>query len=305
MEIMVKIVLPIVILAIGLIGNLFGLFTALNKKLAKIGPTFILKCLFLMDTVYLLQIIGKILIFGFGIDLDIIYSLFCKLYQYISYSMAPQSPWLLSYISIERVISIKSPVRKNLFRNKKSQIIFFVLLNAFNILYYIPFAFYHDLVISHKNETQIITCRFVSPQSQTVLSVLDFVNLLLIPFLIMLICSIVMSQAIFTSGRRAISNYSNGENKRFHRDIRLAITSISLNIIFLILSLPIGLLFYFTSDLSSNAFILFYNIFYASYAINFYVFLVTNSLFRRTFLDFFCCKASRKMNSENVSVHLK
>jgi hypothetical protein len=65
MKLIIKIVFLKVILTICLNDNFFSLITALNKNFLELD-------LFLMDTVYLLQIIGKILIFGLNFNLQFI-----------------------------------------------------------------------------------------------------------------------------------------------------------------------------------------------------------------------------------------
>jgi len=63
MKLIIKIVFLKVILTICLNDNFFSLITALNKNFLELD---------LMDTVYLLQIIGKILIFGLNFNLQFI-----------------------------------------------------------------------------------------------------------------------------------------------------------------------------------------------------------------------------------------
>ena len=62
LEIVVYYALPLIILIIGLVGNIFALIILKDKKLEKIGPIFIYRMMFAIDTLFLLGI----LIFFFG-----------------------------------------------------------------------------------------------------------------------------------------------------------------------------------------------------------------------------------------------
>ena len=57
-----------VILLIGLFGNIMGLIIVGKKKLVKIGPVIIYKCLFVSDNIYLIQIIFTYMPYAFNFD---------------------------------------------------------------------------------------------------------------------------------------------------------------------------------------------------------------------------------------------
>ncbi len=70
---------------------------------------------------------------GFNYDPTIISDFGCKLFNYFAYGMSAISPWCLVYISFERFIVIKYHSKRFLFKKKKIQMIFLILLFAFNI----------------------------------------------------------------------------------------------------------------------------------------------------------------------------
>jgi hypothetical protein len=94
----------------------------------------------------------------------------------------------------------------------------------------------------------------------------------------MFIFSSLIILAIFQSRNRVMRNIV--EQRNFKQDIRFSVTSLSLNIIFLILNLPMSLIGFSTS-FSNFEFRLCLYIFLCNYAINFYVILLTNSLVRK------------------------
>ncbi len=285
--------LPPFILAGGLFGNLMGFLVLLRRQLNKIGPIYIYRLLFVMDTIYLLCIIPKYLQFGFNINMDNISAFWCKFNRYFVYSYDAISPMLRVYISIEKYICIRHPNEKLLLNKNKNQIVFFIAVLAFNIFYYLSVVFYQDLVnhypainLNGSNQSREIFCDFISTSSQFVISLMDFVNLIAVPFAFMITFSILLVRAIFVSRNRVMKSYTSKENKSFQRDIRLAVTLISLNLIYLILNLPLAVIV-FSSDFTDFIFMMCIYLFLASYAVNFYIILLTNSLFRRQFIDMF------------------
>ncbi len=108
-EYFVKYILPGLILGLGLFGNSLGFKVMERPKMLEIGPRNAYKYLFIMDTIYLLQLIVTNLQLSYQIDITLISNISCKLWWYINYSLANQSSMLLVYISIDRYIAIKVP----------------------------------------------------------------------------------------------------------------------------------------------------------------------------------------------------
>jgi hypothetical protein len=153
-------------------------------------------------------------------------------------------------------------------------------------LLYIPVALYRDLIpLSLSNQTQndaiTLNCGFSSSNEiQFYIALYDFINLVGLPFLLMFIFSSLLILAIFESRNRVIRNIA--EQRNFKQDIMFSVTTISLNVIFLILNLPLSIIG-FDTTFSNFEFRLCLYIFLCNYAVNFYVILTTNSLVRKEF----------------------
>ena len=124
-------VLPVILLVIGLMGNIMGLNVLRLKKLKKIGPMIVLKYLFLVDSIYLLTIITRYMNISFDMGLNVISSLSCKLYRYIGYSLDAISPWLLAYISFDRLLTVKYLNKITLLRKSNFQYLFYLKFKLF------------------------------------------------------------------------------------------------------------------------------------------------------------------------------
>ena len=116
---------------------------------------------------------------------------------------------------------------------------------------YIPVALYKDLIPSSQlkqtqNDTITYNCGFSSSNDiQFYISLYDFINIVGLPFLLMLIFSSLLILAIFQSRNRLMRNIA--EQRNFKQDIWFSVTSLSLNIIFLILNLPLSIINFSTS----------------------------------------------------------
>jgi len=214
----------------------------------------------------------------------------CKIYQFYNYGFDAISPWCLVYISAEKFISIAYHSKRFLFKKKKNQIIFLIILFAFNFVLHINIPFSFDIV-TFKN---ISICDFVDDESQVIVSFMDFVNFVLVPFILMILFSSLLIVSIFKSRRR--TNNPLRENKRFNKDVKFAISLLLMNFLFIILNMPfdvVDLFSFFKNNDSHSSLAYFFNL---SSAVNFYVVLLTNSLFRKEFFHLFIKKKDQERN---------
>jgi len=167
-------------------------------------------------------------------------------------------------------------------------------------------ALYKELIpLSETNQTQNDTIAYfcIYPSSNDIqfyISLYDFINLLGFPFLLMFIFSSLLILAIFQSRNRVMRNIA--EQRNFKQDIRFSVTSLSLNINFLILNLPLSII-NFDTTFSDFEFILCLYIFFCNYAINFYVILFTNSMVRKELTTMFCKATTQHQQATNRTNH--
>lgn len=280
-QIFIKFILPPIILFLGLIGNSIGFVVLLNKKLRKLGPLIIYKYLLLIDSLYLIQIVVTYFELTFGYSLTLISVFSCKLWFFLNYSLAVISPLLLVYISIEKCISIKSPSYRFILRRKDIQISYILITIIYNLLFDIPVALY--IVI--KNDTNQTICSFDNTEHQNLISLMDLINRVVIPFTIMVFCSLILTISIFRSRARIVRIFLPEEKKRFSKEIKIAISSICMNLFYIFANLPISIVVFFNNFFNNDLYGFYYYLFYSGYAINFYILVATNSIFRKEFLN--------------------
>ncbi len=237
---------------------------------------------------------------AFNFDPTILSSFACKIYQFINYSLDALSPWCLVYVSVEKFIAIAFPSKRFIFKSIKNQIIFLVSLYLFNILYHLNVPFSVD-VITYEN---ISFCTSISYESQLIFVNMDLVNYIILPFSLMIIFSILLIVTIFKARRRVRLNDASRESKRLKQDIRFSISLISMNLLFLILNLPIVIYSFISYPDNSDLFLIIAYMCYLSYGVNFYLILLTNTLFRQEFFSLFNKKNARIIETNKTQNRL-
>lgn len=282
LELFINYILPLIVLLIGLIGNTLGFGLLLSKRLTNLPTRKLYFYLLFIDSTYILQIVLNYLENNFKFSLTVQSVAFCKFFSFFNYSFASLSPMLLVYISIDRLISIKFPEHRFILRNNKTQILYLLFIITFNFIYYFPFA----LVLNVFTRGEYAICSIGNDYFDSVLLIMDLLNRVCVPFTLMSFSSVLLVVTIFKSRTRVFRDYLSKENKLFKRDIKLAITSLSLNVIYMLLNLPITIAEFM--DLNDYTF---YNLnlwlYYLSYAINFFIILISNSLIRSQVLNLF------------------
>ena len=95
---------------------------------------------------------------------------------------------------------------------------------------------------------------------------------------------------IFTPHNSVLSNYTASQNKYFKKDLRLSVTSIAFNLLYILFYLPVFLMFYLFPNINDIYLQAAIYTGFLNYMANFYVLAVSNSAFRKRFKKLFCKK---------------
>lgn len=296
-----------IILAFGLIGNLLGIIALTKReKLIKIGSRNTFRYLLILDSFYLVQILQPYLAYPFKLDLTLISNLTCRLFYYLNYSLDVISPWLLVYISVERYVSIGNHFKRNLLRRARYQRIYLLVVFAYNMCYYLPFAFSFEIQALNEDYASNSTarmCKFKHSRFQLILTSMDMVNRVLVPFTLMSVFTVLIILTVFESRNKVIANYKTIQNRTFKRDLKFSLTCLLMNFIYFTLSLIISVFIFVRNFVSLD--VLYYlfalYLFYMCYACNFYLILASNTLFRSEFFMLF--KRRKSIISVNKSTY--
>ena len=205
------------------------------------------------------------------------------------YGMDAISPWCLVYISVEKFISIAYPAKRLIMKSTRNQIFFIILLYFFNFFYHINIIFSFDIFPIPKNSS---LCTFSNYENQIIVTNMDLFNFIILPFFFMTLFSILLIGSLFKSRNRIHLNNSPRDIKRLKQDIKFALSLLSMNLLFIVLNLPDEINLFFPFDF--GRYVALADLCSFSFAINFYLNLLTNSLFRREFISLFIKKVSNQ-----------
>jgi len=244
----------------------------------------------------LLIVLNNHLVLSFEIGFQVFSRLTCKMYMYFAFTFSPLTHMVLIYILVERYLSIKYPVESNLLRNKKSQLIYILVVIGLNVLYFMYVPLISDLTkdkLSNNTAANRTFCRIV--RSKMLSTNFSFFSRIFVPFTFVVIFSIVLIFKILNSRNQLTTFYSRRENSIFKRDVYLSILAILSNFIIICFIFPLFLVHFIFGDDKSVWFVFCLHVYHLSYVFYFYFFLITNSMFRKEFISLFYTK-SKKMN---------
>ena len=293
-EIFVYYTLPVIVVAVGLTGNIFGMtvFIRNNKKLEKIGPLFMYRLMFGYDAMFLMGIFVMFFGKGFQLSLYLVSDLSCKLYYYFSYASGSYSTLILIYISLDRFISIKYYAKRLLLKNSKYQYIYFLSFVVSNYVYNVPAFFYYKLFKNSQNKTE---CNLYGENSVIVPCMTCF--LLVIAFSVLFTLTFLLIHTIFSSRNRVDANFTRRENRYFYKDLRLAFTSVLFNVFIFLLYLPGAVTITFFSQINDLIYTSVFYVFFFGSCLNFYILFLSNSVFRSEVISYFI----KPMSAEPVT----
>ena len=281
-EFFVRFLMVPVIITGGLIGNTFGFILVSSNTKQKNGLILMYKYLFFTNILNLAILLPNYLEGEFDFVLFSLNKYICRLYSYYNYVFEAVPLMLLVYISLERVISIKRPIYNSFFNLKLHQRIFLTAVIAVNSVYFLPILFSRSILQgdNKSNSTNKTKCVFSNGTRLTV-TIIDMVNNL-IPFILMLIFTVVLIIAIHRMRTRMLQTFKIQTNKILRKNIQLIVALVSMNLSYIILILLTNIRSFL--DLKGYKYNFFLYLYYISYACNFYLLLATNGYFRNEFL---------------------
>ena len=274
-----------VIIGIGLIGNLLSIIIFSRKAFRSNSISTYCIALSIVQCMSLTQLIVAIHSLAYKINLSDQSDSLCKFFNSIPAFLSGMQPWIMVAFALDKLLCMRAKriaiLKKKWFQ--WSVVVAIALVNT---------AIYINMPILMKRR-EIFPGYFMCDLSTINLFYINTVVSLLetgfLPFVVMVITSILTTRLLIKS-RNAVMKTGKVSKERKSRDRKFAISSLSFNILFIILKLP-GLVFF-----TMNAFLGYFDIYFILVAsltfnlnssLSFFIHLVTNSLFRREFLVLF------------------
>ena len=302
-----KTLLPYLMIGFGTIGNLVIFLVFSRKKFEKNSSQNLLRVLAVADTFALIMVQFQSET-SFGENAAHISKFSCKLFDYLSFVSAGIASWITAFISIQRYISINyTNTNINFYTKKFWQTIILIGIILWNMVVYSERVYYLNLFQSENsfnNNTNNLTedlnfyCDIQDNAIKKILATIDFLNWILIPFLIMIINSIMIIKSIYISRKKLLHRNLGAKTlAKYKQDIQFSITIISLNILFFLFNMPIGLynMFEYKGNILDylSGFIL-----SLQYICNVLIYILLNKQFRNELIKMFNLRESNESNNE-------
>ena len=288
----ITVTLPIIILFVGVLGNIMVITVLMRPKFKKISSRKILCVLSLNDMLSISTILfyhGSAFNFNFLTQSK----LACQILAFFYYEFAEVASWTMCLVNIERLISIKYS-RVKLFVNNKSLSLILIVLYGWNFGIYFARTLQVTLFdgftgriltnLTDINENDSIICDIYDPQADFIYSIIDLNNSTLVPFLIMIISSILIIKSIYDIRKRLLVNHTIKDMRRFKRDLQFSITILVLDLFYFAFNLPYCLYSFLGDRLNDFMFTVMDLIFYTQYIFNILAFVLLNSEFQKELL---------------------
>lgn len=174
-------------------------------------------------------------------------------------------------------------------REIKFQLGVILIITISNLIFYMPIPINLNHIAMNTNDGQIFwVCSLKNLPFYKSMSIFYFVESSLLPFFIMLITTVLTVRALVSSRMHLKSMMRENSELRLRRvkDIKFAINSIALNVLYVLLQSPIALSLIVNFNdqsiylLAANAASIFY---YLNFSINFFAHFMSNSIFKREF----------------------
>lgn len=298
--------LPLTII-IGLFGNLltFVVFCRINKKWN--SATINLFSLALADFFNLLTnslvVVKENLRIYVPASGNYLHKLFVPYFQtWLPFIFSRFSMIFTIFIAAERVLAILVPLKSRYICSKKISILSSILLMAFLTTWFLPYAFYFELVYTLNNKTgeyvpQLQKTDFSKhPYFWNLYGNLQITCFQIIPVLITIILNVMITIGLFLSVRRRkklTAGSSNSQRNEFNtKEIRITKTILTVTVVFTICMIPGAIIhlliladpeskyYDFRTNLHRFFALLEYELYMVNSAVNFIIYITTSRTYR-------------------------
>lgn len=205
---------------------------------------------------------------------------FCKIFYYISIAGSSIPGWILVAFSVDKMLSMRKLQKFDFIKRRSFQFGMIAIVAVINLLLYLEIPILIKLKPDGHNSTQ---CTTSAMPHDDVIGAVYLIEASLVPFIIMVWCSVVIIRIIGSSRRKSIIG-KQAVKKRRSRDFKFALTSLTFNVLFIVLKVPLVLYYIVYStghDLGEEIYQIATLMFFLNAAISFLVYMVSNSLFRK------------------------
>ena len=288
------------VIGIGFIGNVISIIVFLRKTFRNNSVSTYCTALAISECLAIIQFINLIYYFPYNTYLMNLSDTFCKIVHTGIILINAIPPFIMVAFSVDKLLSMRTSSIAIL---KKKWFQWSVV--AAIVLFHIGLYMYYPILVKR---IEIFPGYFLCDGSTIgfykVHQILNILETCIIPFVVLMITSILTIRLLFKS-RNSIERNGKLAKERKLRDRKYAITSVTFNILFIVLKLP-SAIFFILFAFYSYYDVYYYHIgnflFFINSSSGFLVHLVTNSLFRRELLILFRLTKRTNESSANSSL---
>lgn len=313
-----------ILLIFGCLGNVLALVVLTSSKMRQSRCSLSLSVLSVVDIMVLCTgLLRQWIMELTDVDIRTLSEAGCKIHLFLTYYCSQLSSWTLLLVSLERAVSVCSPLKSRTLCRRRNLIIWgcviAISLGCVNapVLWIATLVDYSDVEIGPRNSSlEYVDCALkeeYTNYNNDVLYWLDFVLLCLIPFIVIFTCSTVIIVKVscgrpkmFSIGG-AVPPTTGPRQKQLKKTKKLSSTTVMLVlvcVVFLLTTVPLAVYFlgidiWFsekTAEAYAKTFLLYTVtnlIYYISNAINFTLYCLAGSKFRQAALAVFCGRCMR------------
>lgn len=308
-----QIVSPLMIF-FGTTGNLISIRVLSQRTFNRWSSSLYLIALAVADmSVLYVGLLRQWVKYTFDVDVRSIHPVMCRVHWWLMYSCADIPIWILTAITVERLVSTLCPYKSKSIctKNKAKIVLVVVVVGALLINCHLLYGF-GSIEIQNGNMTTYIPC---APRTKSyehffakVWTWIDLCKFSLVPFMILSAGNICIILKLVSSRRKVMTRVQPGPSQSTvpqtssGRTSNMTILLISLNFVFIICTSPVCIYFigepyWIPKDVPRNIQLqdpwwAFVNmLMYANHSANFIMYCLTGSRFRQSVKGMFRCNS--------------
>lgn len=291
----------IAVITIGLMGNILTFIIFSRPSFKNNSISTYCRALAVFDCFVIYELISDIGFVFFDYFVDDKSNVMCKITIYAALAFSSISSWTVIAFSIDKVLSMKN--KATFIKKRPFQYAVISGIVLFDLLLYIEVPIFISIDTKSNGTTAIFRCDIGNISFGSIITLVNLIEGSLIPFIIMIGSSIISIRLIRNSARN-IRNHVNESSilNRTTRDFKYAITSVSFNIMFVLLKSPIIIVYVLKSyipSVSTDTIFVSLLFYFINYSSGIFVHLVSNSIFRRDILIFLGLRKSNQVSYLN------
>lgn len=295
----------IALVLIGLIGNVITFIIFSRPVFEKNSISVYCRALVIADSFTFVNLIYDIGIAFFDINFVDHSDFACVLINYTGMIFGALNGWILITFSIDKLLNMKS-IGNSLIKKRWFQYAVIISLFIFHVLLYLEVPIYLRLSSFDVSNMTLTFCSFSLMPFATLTISMYLLEGNIVPFIVIFTTSIISIRTIRKSSRNLMNSQLSLSNIRNKRDVKFAVTSITFNILFIVLRMPGMVLIVLSTYISSLSISglelqLTLLLYFMNYSIGVIVHLVSNNLFRAEFFLLFRCEKTNANQNQYQS----